>query len=178
MMIDEGVWGIAPNYSTDTFADLKKQFNCALSGVASWLWVIGFIFLITGNKIGLFSTRAALCLRFCSLLLWTEFLGVAKWHRVSCSLVLTCLCWLHSAMGYSSQWGCLQHITNWHGLAPPSLMPWFPPGKGWIFHSRLVTSACLKQRRANISKICAWVREEWSGRLRNKHSIYSNVNAV
>lgn len=142
------------------------------------LMIMGHWVHLSGNKVGLFSTRAALCLQFCSLLLWTEFLGVAKWHRVSCSLVLTCLCWLHSAMGYSSQWGCLQHITNWHGLAPPSQMPWFPPGKGWISHSRLVTSACLKQRRANISKICAWVREEWSGRLRNKHSIYSNVNAV
>ena len=63
------------------------------------------------------SGRAALCHRFCSLFLWTEFLGAARGRRESglgatgshlCFLRMMLSCWLLRTRTFSMYWGGLQ----------------------------------------------------------------------
>ena len=63
------------------------------------------------------SSRAALCNRFCSLFLWTEFLGAARGQRGSglgatefhlCFLQMMLSCWLLRTKTSSMSWGGLQ----------------------------------------------------------------------
>uniref|UniRef100_A0A8C9QYT9 Adenosine deaminase RNA specific B2 (inactive) n=1 Tax=Scleropages formosus TaxID=113540 RepID=A0A8C9QYT9_SCLFO len=67
------------------------------------------------------SARAALCHRFCSLSLWTEFLGAVRERRVSamvaarsrlCFLRTMWSCWLHRIKTCSVHWGGLQPSTS------------------------------------------------------------------